>query len=204
MSKIIAVSSYGFSKGAKRLARCYGIDLRTIEAIEPDDIVDWCHPSKLHMIVRCSKIATELQVDMTGQEHLLEALRVHVERVKPNVTPILGHPKIDGKLTTQDVWQVFLGQNTHLFDGLEPNGEHRHLTLPIEYAESDRYYIFFEDKRVPIRRIVFQAELWLTDQLYSAITQYAHVTGTQIARSVQYKIVMDNGDVALNVTVIRK
>ncbi|MBN1201711.1 MAG: restriction endonuclease [Anaerolineae bacterium] len=191
-SKAVAVSSSGFSGGAKNTADKLGIELRSIEQITTEAISSWFHLSNLEVrpppILSGVLLGTDDSVNQDLENWLREACTTNA--------PIFIHIRTGKARTIKALFQEVLDQNPQLLYGLEPGGRTKPMNLLVNYSDpSNRYQIQFGEKVVNITQIGFSAKLpaYSKKVPISQITQYIQVPGDKsIAQSVHFEFEVDD------------
>lgn len=118
-SNVIAVSSAGFTEGARNTAKRLGIELRAINELTLDAIAGWFRVKEFRVFERKGIVlSAELRIDAEFSKAL--------ENKRRNIdinTPILIHTPSGKEQTILDAWKDAVNQNPQMFEGLEPNVE---------------------------------------------------------------------------------
>ncbi len=195
-SKVVAISSSGFSEGARNMAAHLGIELRSVEELTVDAIVDWFRVPYLESMTRHGQF---LHAELRAEKEFHDALKAALEKVDGN-SPILVHTETRNTISITEAWQEILNQNPQLFDDLEPNGETRRLKLQANYVNpKSRYQVLTSSGPVHIKQIIFDTELSIkvTHEPISQITQYSDADGKRIAQSIRFTTKVGDKDADL-------
>ena len=189
--KVMAVSTTGFSSGAKQLAREMAIDTRLIECLEPKEFSSWLSAQDLRQYIQTVRLlggAIGLAEDVSDP-HMAATLEV-VRSITGN-DPVLRSRKT-GAMTSMA--QALLGvvQANNLFEKAKPDGTPLRVRLRVQYTNDDDCFDL-ETAMGPVRanEIVFDGELVsrLTLVPFSGASSYRHVeSGEVISDSVVYEI----------------
>lgn len=175
-SKVTAVSTTGFSKGAMEYAEREEIELRSVNSLTPESITDWFHLSHVDSVVKLGTLNhARLIADSETSKPVLRSLEAVIADADTK-KPILVHTRTGNPISISGAWQAIINQNPKLFDGLLPNGETRRAKLRVNYTNPDeRYRVLTDEGPVHIVQILFQAEFSVIYKQVpiSQITQYS-------------------------------
>ena len=197
-SKIVAVSSSGFTEGAKNTAKRLGIELRAIEDLTLGSIAEWFRVEAFQVFERRGQLlSAEIRVNPDQHEFLKKII------TEINVRdPFLIHFPSGKKQSILQVWKATVNQSPQMFDNIEPNGEAIHRAITVKYPNPEtRYRISTSIGEIPVIEILFVVILSITLKSYptSGIVQYSNVDGETIAQSVKYSV--NIGGKAMNFTI---
>lgn len=183
-NKVTAVSTTGFAEGAQEFAKLQGIELRVVEALTPDSF-SWLQLG--HMLFQKRHASLE-STKILVNENTPEELRTALQKVKVNTdcnAKILRAIKSGDYHTVTD---AFLGvvEQQHLFDGIEPNGAGKKVTLHVHYSNDDDHFVVkTELGEVRVEVMVFHGELTIVEALVpiDVTTKYRNLeTGETISQ----------------------
>jgi len=193
--RVTAVSTTGFSAGAIAFAQDHRIELREVKTLSREAFSDWL---LLRFITRSErrygldhallvidegepterKLATQNVVE-SGEQHILRSTST-------------------GAIST--VAEAFMGamqlQPDDHFEGLQPNGDGRHVRLNVEYTNDDDHFVVDTiEGPVRIRGIAFVGTLDLREEILPLVeTKEYKITGsgqlisqTAIFQSMQFQ-----------------
>jgi Restriction endonuclease len=201
-SVAIAVSSSGLTEGARNAARAYGVEVRRVDELSTETVLPWLMPLEIELELR------RAELKHVGFSVLIK--REEAEKVAPVLQPLMDRPmsaklrsvmlthKTTGETcSVETAWQAVINSLPQVFDGLEPDGARRNLTITANYVnEAERYQLVTEAGPVEIDQIVFQGEQWVETAAarVTSMTQYADGDGEPFARAAQ--VVAQPSDVA--------
>ncbi len=117
-NKAVAVSSTGFSSGAKNVAKLEDIELRTLEEVNPNDFLSWFGLKYISFLNKCVKFF-DFNVVLSSSDvkpEVTSYLNKHFEIYSP-----IFQRKKDGKMVSfMDFWESFSFESIY-FD-ITPNG----------------------------------------------------------------------------------
>ncbi|HEY0957605.1 MAG TPA: restriction endonuclease [Roseateles sp.] len=159
-NKVTAVSTTGFAAGAMDFAQQKGIELRTVEAMEPEFFAEWLQMPVIHAETRRS---TLLHADVGTSTELSDGA---VAALLRDLTAVRTDAKLlrarDGTLCS--FAEAFLACVTGLdvaCEGVEPNGPSRFVQVDASYPEEDRYTLDVPSGIFELAAIYFQGEVRL-------------------------------------------
>jgi hypothetical protein len=207
LDKVTAVSTTGFAKKAREYAKDEGIECRSVDSLAPESIAHWFLPTHLDVIEhRGNLLHASLVVDKQTTENVAKLLKAKLANFSAQMpiakAPILVHTETGQELTINDAWSSILAQNKQLFEGLEPNGKTKPLTLQVNYTNPQSHYqIMTDEGPAHVIQITFRAELSIvhSEVAASEITQYSQALEKQaIAQSIRFA--MEVGEQAIDLT----
>lgn len=200
--KVTAVSTTGFAEGVIEYAKSKAIDLRSVNEISVDTVSEWFLPTFLMLHRRAGNlIHAELRIpeelDKQTADKLLKIIKSATGEDK-----ILKSTK-DGKLySLVDGWQGVFNQLSSSFDGMKPNDKPKQVTINAEYPNpNNRFQIVFEGAFYDITRILYVAELSITDSQVpiSSVREYTSLTSNEsISESVSFNFDIEKIDLNID------
>lgn len=192
-SKVVAVSSAGFTEGAKNIAQRLGIELRAINELTLDAIAEWFRVSEFRVFERKGIL---LNAEVRVDAEFFEALGNKVKDINVN-SPILIHTPSGKEQSILQAWKDAVHQSPQMFEELEPNAEAIRRTIIVNYPNPDtRYRISTDVGDAPVKEIVFDVKLSIVLTAYpiSEIIQYSKADGEKISQSVRYSVNLGGKD----------
>lgn len=192
-SKVVAVSSAGFTEGAKNTAQRLGVSLREVNELNFDAIAEWFRVTEFRVFEQKGILQNaEVRVD----EEFLEIAINRTKNINLN-SPFLIHMPSGKEQSILQAWKDAVNQNPQMFEGLEPNIDPIRRTIIVDYPNPDnRYRIKTDIGDFPVKEIVFDVNLSITITLcpISEIIQYSKVDGEKISQSVRYSLNLGGKD----------
>lgn len=165
-NKVTAVSTTGFAAGAIEFARDQGIELREVTALAPEHFSGWLKMQHIHHIERTTKLdhASILLGPNATQEHL-DAVREYLSAFDTN-SNLLRSIKNGETTTLSNAFLGVVNTRSDLFDGIEPNGPGRKVTLHVQYTnDSDHFVLDTASGPIRVSEIVYYGELSIQERL---------------------------------------
>lgn len=179
-NKVTAVSTTGFAAGARKFAKERGIELRHVKSLTPGEFGGWLLLQTMNYVQRRSDLSTVgLAISPGESEERQSAL---AEVLRGDATQVRLIKSNTGERV--ELRHAFLGlveQNPQLFDGLEPNGASRSVTLQAAYTNDDDHFVLDSTAGpIRLREIVFQGELSIVQKEIplSVTAEYTSADGT--------------------------
>jgi hypothetical protein len=163
-NRVTAVSTTGFAEGAQAFAKQQGIELRAVEALTPDEFT-WLQLEHMRFLERRANLQS---ATILVNESISDDRHAVLRKV---VASADGSAKILRAISSGDyhtVGGVFLYavEQQHLFDGLEPSGPGKKVTLHAHYpSDHDHFVIDTEFGEVRVEVIIFHGELTTIETL---------------------------------------
>lgn len=162
----IAVSSRGFSEGARKKADFLGIRLRTLEEIDPNEIMEWFQARKLTAFslkwnFLKADIAPYASLDVSQTEDLQKFLKSFSGAFRSDAKFIID-PKIDGELSIDD---CLLGNADKIIEDFKPT--EKKMTIQLFIFPQNKEIGFFastSDRLIRMEYIRLILEIWLEFQ----------------------------------------
>lgn len=167
--KAIAVSSSGFSDGAKRKAIAKNIEIRTLEEINPEEIIEWFKPTGLIVHnVRYNPLKATIvpheSLNSSQIEELDEFIRSFSGAFRCD-TKFIIDPKVDDMLSINDCISRNLYKmcdDFKLYDDFKPSGEK--ISVKITFIPQSTEVGFFASTpkgSIRMGSIEIVLEIWL-------------------------------------------
>lgn len=178
-NKVMAVSTTGFSEGAKEEAARTGIDLRTVNELDYQEVMNWL-PFNAPIVFR--KKMLENVILILHPSTLAEDLsRVST---KLDATAEIVINKSSGKtLNMLSLWENATKKNeAELFKDVRINGKPKYVTITDTY-DADQYEVMIGEHSVPLSGITFTG--FLSEEApeipLAQILEYSLPAGNSIA-----------------------
>lgn len=148
-SRVIAVSSSGFSKGAQSKAEHYGVELRTIDEISYENLENWVIPSSLITIVGHHLIAG---MTLLSDNPIFKNAKIPFD---PN-TRCFEHENVN-LFSPNDLFNRIPNLSSHY----PPDNEHTHKkeTFTINLRDT-KLFFRLDSNLVKVDGLVLEVELW--------------------------------------------
>jgi hypothetical protein len=159
-NRVTAVSTTGFSEGAAKFAREKGIELRSVNAIRPEDVTEWLALKHLTQVVRQSKLE---HIEIFLSDSIDPALQGAVDgwkKLNQGKNPIFRSTETGQPSTAAQAFLGALSNAQQLFEQVEPNGSSKKVHLRVQYPNDASHFVIDTDAGpVRIQEIVFHGEL---------------------------------------------
>ena len=175
-NKAIAVSSSGFTKAAKDKARAKNIELRTLEEIDPKEIIGWFQAKKLtayclnYALIKVFFVLHE-SIDSSQKEELQKFINSFLD-TSLNYAKCLIDPEVNDTLSLDDCISL---QSDKIIKDFKPTNEKKIVEFKvIPRNEEAGLFIKTPDKSIRIKQIEFKVEIWLefTEAKIDSILSY--------------------------------
>ncbi len=171
--KAIAVSTHGFSRGAIRKARAYGIELRTIEEITQEKVKRWMFIDTLKDVIENFNINKAIihPINREHAEKLTEFLESRMFEVNLN-EKILFPPGQENALSLNELFRLFSEIKT-VYRDLTP-GKTISIQSTIHSEDNVYYKIITKEGEILVDTIIIDADLWveLKNKKIQSIKEY--------------------------------
>ncbi len=196
-SKVVAVSSSGFSETAKTLAEQEGIELRSIESIGDLNLIEWGPFGGFGVIVDHADL---FDAEVFGHyqegedpEQLWHALNSVLEH-SDSGDAIFTRSFDNKKMTLTEIWDEALDYDPQVLKRFRPGDPPIAGKLTVQFLGKDpgeprsRFYIQTETEHIHIAQITFYALFWAEKpkMLEPTASQYKKADGDSISKSLQY------------------
>ena len=160
--KAVAVSSTGFSKGAINLATAENIELRTLEEIDPNEILLWFAFKEFTVLKRSSSF-DHISIKLTAPDTVTLAFPPEVlSKFSPfDINAQIFRKKIDGSLVS--FWNIWVGQNLiEIYSDVEPAGSKVNRRIILNSPnKQDCFQLMTTSGFVDIEQFEVDAKLWI-------------------------------------------
>jgi hypothetical protein len=182
-NKITAVSTSGFSAGAREFAQQSGIDIREVESLEPSAFAEWLQISSLTQRLRISNLH---HAELLGGTNLKEtrALQKFLRNGVADL-PFLKSTKTGVTLTAQQAFLNVVNQAQGIFDDVLVGDSGKLVALDVSYPKDDHYVVNVRRRSIAINRIRFRGELFIQESEVPIIekVEYRHaISGNLISQ----------------------
>ncbi|KAA3646578.1 MAG: hypothetical protein DWQ07_10245 [Chloroflexi bacterium] len=203
-NKVTAVSTTGFSKNAIDYANESGIELREVSDSSKQAIEDWFqveHMTLVHNKGDLTSVQIFLANDVSQQQ---ESEFQNLLKTVSSEDKVLIHIDTKNDLSILDAWQGILNQQKQIFDGVDPGGEPKHISIIANYQNPEsRYAINLNEELIHVEQIHFEANLTASLEAVPIhrITQYSqNLNKASLAQSVHYRMNIDKKKMNLAIT----
>jgi hypothetical protein len=188
IDKVTAVSTTGFSAGARTAALEHGIELREVRELTPTEFKTWFHLKGLEQVTPYA-IVSDVRIFIDEAEKgALDALQ-EVLNVANASTRLLVRSTDQEAVRGSDVF-VDLAVQRGLFDEVEVDGSPAPTTVTEEYADGeDHFSVMTSAGSVRVRRIELDGHLAVTRSpiaMNSAVEYRKVETGSPISQTIVF------------------
>lgn len=188
--KVVAVSTTGFSNGAKQFAHESGIEYRLLDnTLNLDAIASWFR----HEVYAQQGLLKDVKLGVRDEANL-KILNKALDTTKciDAKELVLIHESSGETINIATIWGNVFQAHLSLFTGLSP-GDTKRVEISMDYERAnDKYQLPTDEGLLVLDKIIFEAEFSIKSVLPSQISQYSQEAGNPIAESVHYAI--DKGD----------
>lgn len=150
--KVMAVSTTGFSAGAKEEAERNGIDLRLFQNLSYNDVSNWLPPNAPLIIRQGMFNAVRVHLSPPNGSDTTEERVIKFRVDEPRLMNRDSHEK----LSIKQLWQKVIADDS-FYNDLAPNGPVRTTTISVDGKIRDQYSFDVEGARWDIAEIEFDA-----------------------------------------------
>lgn len=157
-ARAVAVSTSGFSSGARRKALSLGVELREVVEVESREVLEWLQLREMRLsLMRSSVVSASVVAFDVGWS----------PRVVAGIQALSGAPlghaafvsDTDGeRLSVLDLWDRF-SRDLECHEGVPEDGRRVERTFRIKRLQ--RFPVVVEEVRVPVRYVELQVQLWI-------------------------------------------
>lgn len=185
--KAIAVSSVGFTSGAANIAQAEGIELRTMEEVDPAEMLLWFEAREMTAFVYSVNFS-HVSINLVSPDKAdIEYDINEIERPNFDInTPIFQRKRDRSQSSFMDIWGNF--RREELYDDITPNEPKFTRRFHLEFPkEADRFQLVTASGPIEIASIDVVAELWIDVEKkpLSAVRVYRDDKNT-IAQSAEF------------------
>lgn len=162
----IAVSSSGFTEGARIKADFLGIRLRTLAEIDPKEIMEWFQVRRITAFsLKWNFLKVDIapypSLDSSQSEELHKFLKSYSGSFRSNSKFIID-PQIDGAISIDD---CILGNTDKIIEDFKPTDKKRTIQLYISpQNKEDGFFALTSDRLIRMEYIRIIMEIWLEFQ----------------------------------------
>jgi len=149
--KVIAVSSSGFTEGAKIKAEYYNIELRSTEEITNEQLMNWIIPSGLYTIVQHHNIVN--CVLLTDEPSLFK------DQMKFHPDLKIFHHHRGGIFSANDLFNKIPDRNKHLPPIDEKSTEKKEIELKLD-LRNNGFSVMYNSKLLKIDGVILKVLIW--------------------------------------------
>lgn len=193
--KVIAVSTTGFTEGASEYAKDSGIEIRTVNETDIDQISDWFLLNEMTLYKRGTILEhATLLVDENEPQEVHEALRQVLANNAPDSKLLLSTENGE-HVSVASAFAIAAYGVDGLYDGVTPESGSKKVNLQVSYPQDNSHYVV-ESKlgNIRIKEILFQGELTLAIEKIPIMTirKYENVlNGEVIATTASFNLEID-------------
>jgi hypothetical protein len=177
-NKVTAVSTTGFTHGARKRAEHWHVELREVQSLEPDAFKDWM---ALRTISRVQPRANLRRIDVfplpDEAPERVDALKArlleHAKEQPP--PPILKASKTGELMHTHQVFGALVDANPSWLDGLLPNGLVRRVQGTFVYQPDDHFVIGTSAGEVGLHAVVLDGDVSIIETEHPIIATKKYV-----------------------------
>ena len=175
LSRVTAVSTSGFSRGAVELAQQYGIDLREFKKLTAEEFSSW--PELNFMPHRTDIILLEsatLGFESYDSAEIEEAIKRKVASL--NALYTLKSVPAGTEVTMQSIFTKVIDVNPVILAELEVNGPALPVNFEVSMRGSNRYMLETDAGSIPVAIVIFKGSVQRTEELQPLIVagEYLH------------------------------
>lgn len=153
LNRVMAVSSTGFSQPARDAAHEFGIPLREFAQLTYNDVADWL-PANAPLTIRYGEIIN-VRVFPTPTEGETGDL---LGRIPFSIDDLcLVHRQTGNRESIRQLWRKVLNENNHQFNGLQPGGPEKQVSVTAKPELLQQYDFELGDIHSRIEAVEFDA-----------------------------------------------
>lgn len=179
-SKVIAVSSNGFSQTAKTLAQMNGVELRTIEELNKDLLIEWF---KFKIFVDSAVLTgVEFGVSENDFDELNSVLgKFDIE------TPVLFDQATEEMKCISKEWLNLAKEKYEILENADKSSNITKLRIIADYETEKKYQLVIGKTRINIKKIFFYADKKTSIVQPSKYLRYADINGITISEDIVHE-----------------
>ena len=158
--KVVAVSSTGFSSGAINMAKVKDIELRTLEEIDPNEILLWFGFEELTVLnyhINFKHVSIKLSVPKSVSVEVSPEVHSSVSPVFDINAPIFVRKKDGNKVSLLDIWKMVPNS---IYDDITPGQSKTKKIIPLNFPdEEERFQILTVTGLIDIEHLIIHAEI---------------------------------------------
>ena len=181
-NRAIAVSSSGFTAGAINLAQANDIELRTLEQVDPNEILLWFdfshitgHKRQVNILHTEIQIANLEKVDVQLHPDFVN----WIKKDRNTIEPVFYRKGENNPVSLLDIWWLIPQDKSYA--NIVPGSPKTICKITLNFPEEQyRYQLQTVDGYIEIESIDFYAELWISIEKLSlaAIKEYRNNSET--------------------------
>jgi len=160
--KAVAVSSTGFSSGAINMAKVKDIELRTLEEIDPNEILLWFGFKELTVLnyhINFKHVSIRLSVPKSVSVKVSPEVHSSVSAVFDINAPIFVRKKDGNKVSLLDIWKMVPNS---IYDDITPGQSKTKKIIRLNFPdEEERFQILTVTGLIDIEHFIIYAEIWI-------------------------------------------
>ena len=160
--KVVAVSSTGFSSGAINMAKVKDIELRTLEEIDPNEILLWFGFKELTVLnyhINFKDVSIKLSVPKDVSVEVSPEVHSSLPPVFDINAPIFIRKKDGNKVSLLDIWKMVPNS---IYDDITPGQSKTKKIIRLNFPdEEERFQILTVTGLIDISRFIIHAEIWI-------------------------------------------
>ena len=158
--KAVAVSSTGFSSGAINMAKAEDIELRTLEEVNPNEILLWFGFKELTVLnYHIKHVSIRLSVPKSVSVKVSPEVHSSVSPVFDINAPIFVRKKDGNKVSLLDIWKMVPNS---IYDDITPGQSKTKKIIRLNFPdEEERFQIPTVTGLIDIEHFIIYAEIWI-------------------------------------------
>ena len=160
--KAVAVSSTGFSSGAINMAKVKDIELRTLEEVNPNEILLWFGFKELTVLnyhINFKHVSIKLSVPKSVSVEVSPEVHSSVSAVFDINAPIFVRKKDGNKVSLLDIWKMVPNS---IYDDITPGQSKTKKIIRLNFPdEEERFQILTVTGLIDIEHFIIHAEIWI-------------------------------------------
>lgn len=164
-NKVTAVSTAGFSEGAKKYAADEGIETREVKSLEIDAFKNWIAMTHMTQILtNCELTGATIDFSTEDVEAHGQELRQVLAEAKATKENFLRLSKNGEFIGIANAFRSAVQQQAQFIEALEANGPGKSVALTVTYTNDDDHFVVHVDSEpIRVRRIRFRGVLTKTE-----------------------------------------
>jgi len=160
--KAVAVSSTGFSSGAINMAKAEDIELRTLEEVNPNEILLWFGFKELTVLnyhINFKHVSIRLSVPKSVSVKVSPEVHSSLSPVFDINAPIFVRKKDGNKVSFLDIWKMVPNS---IYDDITLGQSKTKKIIRLNFNnEEERFQILTVTGLIDISRFIIHAEIWI-------------------------------------------
>jgi hypothetical protein len=191
-AKVIAVSTTGFSEGAKQYAEESGIEIRTVTETDVEQIRDWFLLDKISLLNTSVKLKKyTLLIEGNEYEDTRNVLKEMIKE-KGADSKILLSTETGNHITVADAFTLACNNIEGVYDDLIQEGGSKKFKIRGVYPNDDSHFVLETNQGdIRIMAILFQGEIVVTKEEIpiATIKKYTNISsGEEIAATASFDL----------------